>query len=74
MKLRPIMNNHVARKFACRREMGNNEFSWSGLSQLKKFSLKFPTSNTVKFMCYYTKQNILGVKITGPIKSSYANH
>ena len=31
MKLRPIMNDHVARKIACRWEMGNNEFSWSGL-------------------------------------------
>ena len=25
------MNRHEGRKFACKREMGNNEFSWSGL-------------------------------------------
>ena len=26
------MNDHAARKFACGREMGNNEFFWSGLT------------------------------------------
>ena len=25
------MNDHVGRKFSCGQEMGNNEFSWSGL-------------------------------------------
>ena len=28
------MNDHAGRKFACGREMGNNEFSWSGLSRI----------------------------------------
>ena len=31
IKLRPIMNDHAVRKFACGRKMGNNEFSWSGI-------------------------------------------
>ena len=26
------MNDHVGRESACGREMGNNEFSWSGLT------------------------------------------
>ena len=28
------MNDHVGRESACGREMGNNEFSWSGLNDL----------------------------------------
>ena len=31
VRLRPIMNDHMGIKLACRQEMGNNEFSWSGL-------------------------------------------
>ena len=31
-KLTAKMSDHEGRKSACGREMGNNEFSWSGLS------------------------------------------
>jgi len=31
VKLTAIMNDHAGRKSACEEEMGNNEFSWSGL-------------------------------------------
>ena len=32
VQLTAIMNDHAGRESACGREMGNNEFSWSGLS------------------------------------------
>ena len=32
MKKCEVMNDHAGRKFACRREMGNKEFFWSGLN------------------------------------------
>ena len=35
VKVAPIMNDHVGRKSACGQEMGNNEFSWSGLKILR---------------------------------------
>ena len=38
------MNDHAGRKFACGREMGNNEFSWSGLSRIPLIPLYFISS------------------------------
>ena len=43
------MNDHAARKSACRREMGNNEFSRSGLIVHKRMSV----------LCFEGLMNIL---------------
>ena len=35
-QLTAIMNDYAGRKYACGREMGNNELCWSGLSTMEK--------------------------------------